>query len=136
MELCTKDEALWGTPGEGSPPKNSPLDSFSPFLRHKSQRILQSADCKAGLRPTTPPPFEKGGRKLLNFLLSKFDYTIFSSPSAEYFSPALFFSSSRPRRANFSLVMGYITAPRTEITRNAAGISVTLFSMPLTVFAF
>ncbi|MDE5995147.1 MAG: hypothetical protein K2G60_06505 [Oscillospiraceae bacterium] len=68
MAIYTKDADLWGTPGEGSPPKNSPQDCFSPLLRFGYKEILQSADCKVGLFPSTPSPFEKGGRKLFCYV--------------------------------------------------------------------
>lgn len=46
------------TPGEGSPLKRSAGTFDSPFLRFCAEKGL-------GARPQTPPPFEKGGRKLL-----------------------------------------------------------------------
>ena len=54
-----------GNPRRGFPTeKMSHRDIFSPFLRYFKE-ISSSSKDESGLRPDTPPPFEKGGRKLL-----------------------------------------------------------------------
>lgn len=62
------DVPHWGTPGEGSPPKNVPLGRFSPFLRFFGENFVLCEE-RQGLCPLTPPPFEKGGRKLSFFFI-------------------------------------------------------------------
>ena len=93
---------LWGTPGEGSPPKNSPPDCFSPLLRFLRKKNSQSADCEAGLCPSTPPPFEKGGRKLLIFCYLKNDYMQITADSSFYCPPFFQFVEYQTLLAIFS----------------------------------
>ncbi len=71
LAICTKVVRLCGTPGEGSPPKNSPPDCFSPLLRFFEYKNFAVCGLRRGRCPSTPPPFEKGGRKLLTFCYRK-----------------------------------------------------------------
>ena len=41
------------------------VDRVSPFLIFIKAKTFASCGTRQGLRPLTPPPFEKGGRKLL-----------------------------------------------------------------------
>ena len=54
---------VMGNPRRGFPIEK-PLRGFSPLLRFISIRISPFAKGETGLCPVTPPPFEKGGRKL------------------------------------------------------------------------
>ena len=54
---------VMGNPRRGFPTEK-PLGGFSPLLRFVSFKISPFAKGETGLCPVTPPPFEKGGRKL------------------------------------------------------------------------
>ena len=51
-------------PGEGSPPQNAPPGRFAPLLRSVEERVSPSAEGEPVCCPGTPPPYQKGGRKV------------------------------------------------------------------------
>ena len=53
-------------PTRVSPKKQSTGLFFHPFLRFMRQKSSAFCGKRQVLRPLTPPPFEKGGRKLLH----------------------------------------------------------------------
>ena len=74
LAICTKGVRLWGTPGEGSPPKNSPLDCFSPLLRSLWAKISQPAGCDGGAAPQPRRLLKKAAENFWAFCYRKTVY--------------------------------------------------------------
>ena len=87
LAIYTKGVRLWGTPGEGSPPKNSPLDCFSPLLRSFGTKISQPAGCDEGAVPQPRRLLKKAGE---NFWLFFYRKTVYRQTEAVQIGPPSF----------------------------------------------
>ena len=113
LAICTKGVRLWGTPGEGcgcpvdtsaegrstdradrreSPPKNSPLDCFSPLLRSFGTKISQPAGCDEGAAPQPRRLLKKAGE---NFSLFCYRKTVYRQTEAAFYRQLPFLPSCR-----------------------------------------
>ena len=86
LAICTKGVRLWGTPGEGSPPKNSPLDCFSPLLRSLWAKISQPAGCDGGAAPQPCRLLKKAAENFWAFCYHK---TVYRQTDSRIFAAAL-----------------------------------------------